>query len=174
MKTVIEYPAEAHMDIRSDAARVHSTSKITTVFTNGCFDLFHAGHVLFLNRCRALGDRLIVGLNSDDSVRRLKGSTRPICTFAERSQVLLGCRYVDEVLGFDDSTPCRLIQQLRPDIIVKGPGYSITNMPEATVVEEYGGRVVLLDGPPISSTEIIGRILSNSGKRNVAPEMARA
>lgn len=173
MKTIIECPAEANVDIRLDSSRVHSTSKTTTVFTNGCFDLFHAGHVLFLNRCRALGGRLVVGLNTDDSVRRLKGPTRPICTFAERSQVLLGCRYVDEVLGFDDLTPCRLIQQLRPDIIVKGPGYSIANMPEAAVVKEYGGRVVLLDGPPISSTEIIGRILSMSGTRNVAPEMAR-
>ena len=174
MKTVIELPADGRMDHRSDATRVESTSKTTTVFTNGCFDLFHAGHVLFLSRCRVLGDRLVVGLNTDDSVRRLKGPTRPICTFAERSQVLLGCRYVDEVFGFDEPTPCRLIRQLRPEIIVKGPGYSIANMPEVAVVEEYGGRVVLVDGPPISSTEIIARILSISGRRNVAPEMARA
>lgn len=174
MKTVLERPEVAHLDNYSDSSRVESTSKTTTVFTNGCFDLFHAGHVFFLSRCRALGDRLVVGLNTDESVRRLKGPMRPICTFAERSQVLLGCRYVDEVLGFDEPTPCRLIRQLRPEIIVKGPGYSNTNMPEAVVVEEYGGRVVLLDGPPISSTEIIARIFSLADQRNADVEMASA
>lgn len=172
MKTVLEFPAAVRVGNRCDSSRFESTSKATTVFTNGCFDLFHAGHVVFLSRCRALGDRLIVGLNTDDSVRRLKGPARPICTFAERSQVLLGCRYVDEVVGFGDLTPCRLIEQLRPAVIVKGPGYSIDNMPEATVVKEYGGQVVLLDGPPISSTEIIARIYSLANQRNSDVKLA--
>ena len=167
----LEVPVVIH---RSSLNRLEETTKSTTVFTNGCFDLFHAGHVTFLNRCRALGDRLIVGLNTDDSVRRLKGPMRPICTFEERRQVLLGCRYVDDVLGFDESTPCKLIQRLRPDVIVKGPGYQFENMPEAFIVKEYGGRVVLLEGPPISTTEIIARIFSFSNLRRADIEMVSA
>ncbi len=129
------------------------------VFTNGCFDVaLHVGHAQFLRRCRELGGKLIVGLNTDESIRRLKGPTRPICTLAERLEVLLACRYVDEVIAFDESTPCELIRRLRPDIIVKGPGYSPENMPEAAVVKGYGGRVVILDGPPVSTTEIMERI----------------
>jgi len=97
----LEVPVVIH---RSSLNRLEETTKSTTVFTNGCFDLFHAGHVTFLNRCRALGDRLIVGLNTDNSVRRLKGPMRPVCTFEERRQVLLGCRYVDDSVGSDPAT----------------------------------------------------------------------
>lgn len=131
---------------------------MTTVFTNGCFDIFHAGHVKFLRACRRLGTRLIVGLNSDDSVRQLKGPSRPICNQVDRWRVLEECRSVDEVILFSESTPCELIRRVRPDIIVKGPGYSEANMPEAEVVKEWGGRVVILDGPAISTTTIIDKI----------------
>lgn len=134
---------------------------MTFVFTNGCFDLLHMAHVRFLRQCRLLGDRLIVGLNSDESVRRLKGPFRPICNQVERWAVLESVRWVDEVFLFDESTPCELIKHLRPDIIVKGPGYSPENMPEAAIVESYGGKVVILDGPDISTTKIIERIRSS-------------
>jgi rfaE bifunctional protein nucleotidyltransferase chain/domain len=101
---------------------------------------------------------LVVGLNSDDSVRRLKGPSRPICNQAERWDVLEECRSVDEVILFDELTPCDLIRWLKPDIIVKGPGYSEANMPEASIVKAWGGRVVILDGPDISTSGIIERI----------------
>lgn len=129
-----------------------------TVFTNGCFDLFHAGHVDLLRQARALGDRLVVGINSDDSVRRLKGPTRPIHSLQDRCEIVAACRYVDEVHPFHEQTPCHLIRQLHPQIIVKGPGYSEQTMPEAAVVKEWGGKVVVLPGPPISTTSIIERI----------------
>jgi rfaE bifunctional protein nucleotidyltransferase chain/domain len=129
------------------------------IFTNGCFDLFHVGHAEFLRNCRALGSQLIVGLNSDDSVRRLKGPLRPICTQDERRGVLQELKSVDEVIIFDEDTPCELINRIRPDVIVKGPGYFASNMPEAAIVYSYGGRVVTMDGPQISSSEIIERIL---------------
>lgn len=134
---------------------------MTLVFTNGCFDLLHMAHVRFLHQCRLLGDRLIVGMNSDESVRRLKGPSRPICNQVERWAVLESVRWVDEVFLFDEPTPCELIKKLRPDIIVKGPGYSPENMPEAAIVESYGGKVVILDGPDISTTKIIERIRSS-------------
>lgn len=131
---------------------------MTLVFTNGCFDVLHAGHVKFLRACRSLGTRLIVGMNSDNSVRGLKGPSRPICNQVERWAVLESIRWVDEVFLFDESTPCELVKRLRPSIIVKGPGYSVENMPEAAIVKEYGGKVVILDGPDISTSKIIERI----------------
>jgi rfaE bifunctional protein nucleotidyltransferase chain/domain len=129
------------------------------VFTNGCFDLFHCGHADFLRRCRELGSRLVVGLNSDDSVRRLKGPSRPICTQEERIGVLRELRAVDDVCVFHEDDPCNLIRRIMPHIIVKGPGYSEANMPEAAIVKAYGGRVVILEGPQISSSDIVERIL---------------
>lgn len=129
------------------------------VFTNGCFDLFHVGHAEFLRSCRALGSRLVVGLNSDDSVRRLKGPLRPICSESERRGVLQELKSVDEVIIFEEATPCELIQRIRPNVIVKGPGYSEANMPEAAIVKAWGGRVVILNGPQISTSEIVERIL---------------
>lgn len=131
------------------------------VFTNGCFDLFHAGHVDFLQRCRSLGDRLIVGINSDDSVRRLKGTSRPIVPQDERCRIVAACRFVDEVHLFDEPNPCELIRRLRPAVFAKGPGYTEASLPEAKVVQAYGGQVVLLHGPPISTTRLINRILSH-------------
>ena len=135
------------------------------VFTNGCFDVcLHAAHVDFLRQCRAMGDSLLVGLNSDASVRCLKGPTRPICPQEDRKRVLEACRWVDQVFIFDELTPCALIERWRPDIICKGPGYSDENMPEARIVREFGGKVVILPGIAVSSTKIIQTILERSGK----------
>ena len=145
-----------------------------TVFTNGCFDLFHLGHAQFLKQCRALGSRLIVGLNTDDSVRRLKGPSRPIQEYAWREAMLRVCELADEVIPLDELTPCDLIGRIRPDVIVKGPGYSELNMPEAEIVKDYGGQVIILDGPPISTTDIIKRILhSDSSRESAESELVR-
>lgn len=132
---------------------------MTTVFTNGCFDLFHVGHVELFRFCKGLGDHLVVGINTDSSVTRLKGPSRPICPLADRMAVIAACRYVDEVLAFDEATPCELVRRLRPDILVKGPGYCVANMPEAMVASEYGGRVVIFNGPKVCSTDIVRRII---------------
>jgi D-beta-D-heptose 7-phosphate kinase/D-beta-D-heptose 1-phosphate adenosyltransferase len=114
------------------------------VFTNGCFDLLHRGHVEYLNAARALGDRLVVGLNTDASVRRLKGASRPVVGEADRAFVLAGLECVDAVTLFDEDTPAQLIAALLPDVLVKGGDYR----PEAVVgretVEAAGGRLVLI------------------------------
>ncbi len=129
------------------------------VFTNGCFDILHAGHVSYLNDAKTLGDILIVGLNSDDSIRRLKGSTRPINTLEDRIQVLSGLGCVDHLIAFDEDTPSNLIRVVRPDIFVKGGNYTQETLPEAPLVEQLGGEVRLL--PFVenrSTTGIIERI----------------
>lgn len=135
---------------------------MTTVFTNGCFDLLHVGHVRLLTFARSLGDRLVIGLNSDASVRALKGGTRPIVPADERRQLLLALKSVDQVFVFDDETPLRLIDALRPDVLVKGPDYAGRECCGAKLVESYGGRVVIPDWPVRqSSTRIVERILAH-------------
>ena len=115
------------------------------VFTNGVFDILHAGHVQILNQCRELGDLLIVGVNSDASVRRLgKGPERPIHTVADRIIVLEGLRAVDAAVVFEEDTPSELISILKPEIHVKGGDYVAADLPETAVVEGYGGKVVIL------------------------------
>lgn len=114
------------------------------VFTNGCFDILHSGHITYLNRAKALGDVLIVGLNGDASVRRLKGATRPINPFEDRAQVLAGLSSVDHIVAFDEDTPHELIRVVRPDVYVKGGDYTREMLPEASLVERLGGTVHLL------------------------------
>lgn len=111
------------------------------VFTNGCFDLLHPGHVDLLQRARALGDRLIVGLNSDASVRGLKGPTWPVWNEQERAAMLLALRCVDQVVIFNERTPARLIEDLRPDVLVKGGDRRIETIVGAKTVHKYGGEV---------------------------------
>lgn len=132
----------------------------TVVFTNGCFDLVHAGHVEYLAWARAQGDALIVGLNDDDSVRRIKGATRPIVPFERRATVLLALRSVDVVVGFGERTPEVLIDRIRPDVHVKSDQYREDELPERSVVLRHGGRIALaphVTGP--STTDLIARIL---------------
>jgi D-beta-D-heptose 7-phosphate kinase/D-beta-D-heptose 1-phosphate adenosyltransferase len=139
------------------------------VFTNGCFDILHAGHVTFLQQARALGDVLIVGVNSDASVRRLKGETRPINSQSDRVAVLAALEAVDHVVLFDEDTPERLISYLRPDVHVKGSDYSIERLPEAKIVQGYGGQVVIL--PLVqgkSTTAIVRKIARLSDAQTVA------
>ena len=121
---------------------------MTVGFTNGCFDLLHAGHVRLLAGARAECDRLIVALNGDDSVRRLKGPSRPVNDLASRAAVLAALRHVDAVTSFDEDTPLALVARLRPDVLVKGADYTV----ETVVGAAHAGRVVLVDLLPGQST----------------------
>jgi rfaE bifunctional protein nucleotidyltransferase chain/domain len=132
----------------------------SVVFTNGCFDLVHAGHVEYLAWARSQGDALIVGLNEDDSVRRIKGAARPIVAFAQRAAVLLALRSVDAVVGFGERTPETLLDRIRPDVHVKSDQYAEEDLPERTVVRRHGGRIAL--APHVdraSTTDLIAHIL---------------
>jgi D-beta-D-heptose 7-phosphate kinase/D-beta-D-heptose 1-phosphate adenosyltransferase len=122
------------------------------VFTNGCFDLLHMGHVDLLERARALGDVLIVGLNTDASIRRLKGAERPVQTFESRSRVLAGLAAVDFVVGFEQDTPIELIRQISPQVLVKGGDYTIESVVGAEIVMAAGGKVEILSLVPGHST----------------------
>ncbi|MGE5655529.1 MAG: D-glycero-beta-D-manno-heptose 1-phosphate adenylyltransferase [Actinomycetota bacterium] len=137
------------------------------VFTNGCFDILHSGHIAYLNRAKALGDLLIIGVNSDRSIRRLKGPTRPINHLSDRIQVLTALSCVDQIIAFDEDTPCNLIRAIRPDVFVKGGDYRREQLPEAPLVEELGGVVQIL--PYLknrSTTRIIERIHLTAACRN--------
>ena len=129
------------------------------VFTNGCFDILHAGHLDYLERARGLGDRLVIGLNSDASVTRLKGTERPINTLKTRELMLASLMFVDAVIIFEEDTPERLISEVKPDILVKGGDYLAENIVGADFVTANGGRVEVLpfvDG--YSTTSIIDKI----------------
>ena len=131
------------------------------VFTNGCFDVLHRGHIEYLKKSKALGTRLVVGLNSDASVRRLKGESRPINNQDDRKAMLLALRYVDQVEIFDEDTPLELIMRINPDIITKGGDYQ----PAQVVGHAVAKKTVIipyLDG--YSSTRIIHAIKRNSGE----------
>jgi rfaE bifunctional protein nucleotidyltransferase chain/domain len=137
----------------------YRASKQTLVFTNGVFDLLHVGHLDYLEKARALGDALFVGLNSDASTRRLKGPTRPIVPQAERARLLAALRPVTAVIVFADDTAIHLLEQLQPDIYVKGGDYAHKTLPERASVERYAGRVHLIDYlPHHSSTGLIAKI----------------
>ncbi len=134
------------------------------VFTNGCFDLLHAGHVHYLAWARAQGDALVVGLNSDVSVRALKGAQRPLTPFGDRAAVLAALRSIDVVTGFGERTPEVLLARLAPDIHVKSAQYRIEELPERYVVESHGGRIVLAPHEfGKSTTDIVARIRSVNG-----------
>ncbi len=129
------------------------------MFTNGCFDLLHAGHVAYLEEAKALGGRLIVAVNDDDSVRRLKGESRPVNTLEDRMAVLSGLAAVDWVTPFGDDTPLALIEALTPDILVKGGDYTADSIVGADWVRGHGGRVeVLTFKEGRSTTELIKAI----------------
>lgn len=131
------------------------------VFTNGCFDIIHAGHVRYLTTAKNFGDVLIVGLNTDESVRRLKGATRPINNQNDRAEVLLALRAVDHVIFFGEETAEILISEVKPDVYVKGGDYTLATLPEAVIVQSYGGRVEFVDiVAGRSTTNIVEKILT--------------
>ncbi len=129
------------------------------VFTNGCFDIIHSGHVIYLNEANKLGDILVVGLNSDDSVRRLKGNLRPINNQLDRAIVLSGLKSVDYVVLFGEDTPYELIKLLKPDVLVKGGDYNTDDIVGADIVRSNNGKVVTIafvEGK--STTNIINKM----------------
>jgi rfaE bifunctional protein nucleotidyltransferase chain/domain len=132
-----------------------------SVFANGCFDLLHAGHVRYLAAARALGDALIVGINSDASVRKLKGEGRPLQPESERAEILAALACVDYVVVFDTPTVDPLLRELRPDIHAKGTDYTEGSVPERETVLSYGGRVAIAGDPKSHATrDLIAVILS--------------
>ena len=134
------------------------------VFTNGVFDLVHAGHVAYLAWARAQGDALVLGLNADESVRALKGPERPLVPFADRAAVVAGLRSVDAVVGFAERTPEVLLDALRPDVHVKSAQYRIEDLPERIVVLQHGGEIRL--APHLvgkSTTDIVAEIRRRYG-----------
>ncbi len=133
------------------------------VFTNGCFDVVHRGHVAYLNQAKRLGDVLVVALNSDAGVRRLKGPGRPVNPLADRVAVIAALSCVDYVTSFDEATPANVLRELRPDVYAKGGDYTPDMLSETTVVEGYGGEVAILDYlPDRSTTAIVDRIRNST------------
>jgi D-beta-D-heptose 7-phosphate kinase/D-beta-D-heptose 1-phosphate adenosyltransferase len=129
------------------------------VFTNGCFDLLHPGHLKCLEEARKQGDFLVVGINSDDSVRRLKGNGRPLVPQEERAEVLAALECVDAVVVFNEETPRELIAELRPDVLVKGGDWAANEIVGREEVEAAGGKVVSVPvEPDWSTSEIVSRI----------------
>jgi len=131
----------------------------TLVFTNGCFDLLHVGHVMSLEYARRAGDRLVVGLNSDQSVRRLKGPARPVVTENERAFILAALGCVDAVIVFAEDTPLSILEWLKPDVLVKGGDYREEQVVGREIVQAYGGRVLIAPFvPDRSTTKLITRL----------------
>ena len=144
--------------LRAALAPLRAAGK-RVVFTNGCFDLLHPGHVRYLATARALGDVLVVGLNSDASVRRLKGPGRPVLGARERAEVLAGLAAVDHVIVFEEDTPRELIAALAPEVLAKGADWAPEDIVGRVEVERAGGRVERIPlVPGISTSEILRRI----------------
>lgn len=132
------------------------------VFTNGCFDLMHRGHIDYLARAAAEGDLLIVGLNSDESVKRIKGDARPILDEQSRAMTLAALGFVGAVVIFEDDTPQKLIETVQPDVLVKGKDYEVKDIVGADIVEARGGKVVTMDIVEGYSTSAIIERIKNS------------
>ena len=149
------------LDSAQDSIRVARKNSKKIVFTNGCFDILHVGHLRYLQDAKNLADFLIIGLNSDSSVRSLKGEKRPIVNELERAEMLLGLKAVDQVAIFSEETPIELIKAIKPDFLCKGGDWAINQIVGADFVQSYGGEVLSL--PFVqgkSTTGIIERILS--------------
>ena len=135
------------------------------VLANGCFDLLHVGHVRYLQAARALGDALVVGLNSDASVRRLKGPGRPVMPAAERAELLAAVSGVDLVVVFEEDSADALIERLRPDVHAKGTDYTAQSVPERAAVAAVGARVAIAGDPKrLSTKDLIATILTRFGQ----------
>ena len=135
----------------------------TVAFANGCFDLLHVGHVRYLQGAVAEADRLIVAINSDRSVRGLKGANRPILSEADRAELVAALRGVSYVVVFDDPDVARLLLLLRPDVHCKGTDYTVDSVPERAIVQSYGGRTAIVGDPKSHNTrELIAKIAGTS------------
>jgi rfaE bifunctional protein nucleotidyltransferase chain/domain len=139
---------------------------LTIAFANGCFDILHVGHIRYLEGARREGDRLVVAINDDDSVRALKGPGRPIMPAVNRAEMVGALRAVDYVVLFGERTVARLLTLLEPDVHCKGTDYTVDSVPERDVVRGYGGRIAIVGDPKDHSTkELVARISHGSGER---------
>jgi D-beta-D-heptose 7-phosphate kinase/D-beta-D-heptose 1-phosphate adenosyltransferase len=168
---------EARSTVDQLAARLAEERRAgrTIVFTNGVFDILHAGHIQFLRQAKELGDVLVVGVNSDRSARRLKGRNRPIIGERDRLALVAALEPVDDVVLFDEDDPAALIRALRPHIHVKGGDYADEVLPEAEAVRDVGGRIVILPlVGSLSTTRVIDRIIALAGyprdRRQATPQ----
>jgi rfaE bifunctional protein nucleotidyltransferase chain/domain len=160
MQATKYYPAPALAEMLADLRRQGKR----VVFTNGCFDLLHPGHIYLLSQAKSLGEVLVVGVNSDASVKRLKGAQRPILSETERILLLSALEVVDYVTTFREDTPLELIRLLRPQVLVKGGDWNLEAVVGREVVEEEDGKVVLISYQAgFSTTDIIKRILAIYG-----------
>ncbi len=151
-------------EIKEIAERLRKEGK-KIVFTNGCFDVIHPGHIKSFRFAKSLGDVLIVGLNSDSSVRRIKGEKRPIIDVKGRSEILSAIEYIDYIVIFDEDTPENLIKVIKPDVLVKGEDWRGKKVVGADFVQSYGGKVEFCPlYPEYSTTKIIEKILEKYGK----------
>lgn len=151
-------PIIARQELILEAAEIRSRGE-TIVLANGCFDLFHAGHLRYLSGAAELGDVLVVAVNSDDQARKLKGEGRPFTSELERAEIISGLRFVDFVTIFDEPTVEEILLAIKPDLHAKGTDYTTESVPERDIVRSYGGTVAIVGDPKDhSSTEMISRI----------------
>jgi D-glycero-beta-D-manno-heptose 1-phosphate adenylyltransferase len=147
-------------ELETELTRARQNKKV--IFTNGCFDLLHVGHVRYLKEAKSLGQILVLGLNSDASVRKLKGENRPLQNEQDRSEILAALECVDYVVIFSEDTPERLIQSVRPDVLVKGGDWKVENIVGGSFVQSYGGAVKSLPFVQGRSTsKIVEKILNS-------------
>lgn len=136
--------------------------KEVIVFTNGCFDLMHPGHIIYLANAAELGTKLVIGINTDNSVKKLKGKNRPILNQDARALIIASLSFVDAVIFFDEDTPLKLIEKILPDLLVKGKDYKEQEIVGYDVVTKNGGKVVTIDLVPGYSTSLIEQKIKNS------------
>lgn len=160
MNPVSHYSPSQWLEFEKKISLLKKNKKV--VFTNGCFDILHVGHVRYLQEAKSLGDHLIVGLNSDSSVKKLKGNNRPIQCEEERAEILLALKAVDDVCIFSEDTPLKLIELIQPDVLVKGGDWSIDQIVGHDVVLASGGEVRSLQFVPGRSTTAIILLASQS------------
>lgn len=150
-----------HLKSKIELLRLRN-KELKIVATNGCFDILHIGHIRSLQKAKSLGDFLIVGINSDSSVKSLKGNERPINTEKDRAEVLAAIACIDIVSIFNELTAENFLDTVKPDIYAKGSEYSLDNLPEAKIVQKHGGKIVLIPMVPnFSTTTIIGKVKEN-------------
>lgn len=151
-------------ELKRKLKKIHSENK-KIVFTNGCFDIIHSGHIHLLEKAKELGDVLVVGLNSDKSIRKIKGEKRPILKQEDRIKILTALKPVDFVVLFDEETPLKLIEEIQPDILVKGKDYRKKEIVGKDIIEKNNGKIVTIDLlDKKSTTKIIQRIVKLYGK----------
>jgi rfaE bifunctional protein nucleotidyltransferase chain/domain len=153
-----------HLSALQNIVAQHRAEKRRIVFTNGCFDLLHVGHIRYLQGARALGDVLIVGVNSDASMRRIKDPGRPLLPQEARAQLVAAIEAVDYVIVFDEPSVTPLLEALHPDVHAKGTDYTPETVPEREVVRSYGGEVAIVGDPKNHSThDLIQQVLNKCG-----------